>query len=59
MNMDHAVSWGRGSGLLALAILVGLAIPEVVVGQPKLKKKTENESLAVWLGWWFDNNTHV
>ena len=36
MNWDHAVSWGRGSGL-ALAILVGLGR----VSQPELKQSPQ------------------
>ena len=39
-----------GESGLALAILVGLAIPEVVVGQPELKKKKKTSVLLFGLG---------
>ena len=42
MNWDHVVSWGGG-------ILVGLAIPEVVVRQPELKKK-QKMSVLLFVG---------
>ena len=48
MNWDHAVSWGRGSGL-ALAILVGLAKTEMMVGQPELKKIKKR--VSCYLAW--------
>ena len=48
MNWNHAVSWGGVEGFgLALTILVGLATPEVVVSQPKLKKYRKRVSCCL------------
>ena len=59
MNWDHAVSWGRGSGL-ALAILVG-GVGHTGSGDwpTGIEKKHKTSVLLFWLGWWFDKITHV
>ena len=58
MNWDHEVSWGRRVWVWVSDI--GRVGHTGSGGWPiKIEKKTENECLAIWLGWWFDKNTCV
>ena len=47
MDWDHAVSWGRRVWF-ALAILVGLALPEVVGWPTEIEKKTQKTRVSLF-----------
>ena len=49
MNWDHAVSWGR-EVWVSVSDIGGVGQPELVVGQPKLKKKQKTSVLLFGLG---------
>ena len=47
MNWDHAVSWGRGVWVLSASDIGRVGRPELVVGQPELKKPRKRVSCCL------------